>query len=441
MKREEDLISGYLSKNLTEKEVKELDEKLNGSQELRGQFYDQVNVVTSLEEEFFPNLVDEKVITIQPPQSKIKLLAFAASFFVGVGLLIYSATKSPRPIATLVSNENAAWESALPTTVGSELHPGLMSLKAGVATIRFLSGAKVTLEAPAEIELNNEMEGELKGGNAIIQVPESAQGFVLVTPSGYAVDHGTSFGVSISQDQSITDFTVLDGEISVHSQNGDSLFLHENESVSLRQTGISKKSITEAEKVVPQEYNQKNIIRIQSKGKSQSIIRSDNFEYLDRNFLMVKLDADTKAYSRRSLFNIRNSEINWPQVKKVKLRLNLVPCGLGNRVYLPKINNFKVYALAGFSGIEWQGQLSWNSIPPLTSFHPVGDFKIPRSQERGSITIENPKLLNFLKKNNADEYTFLIIRKTPEDRGGGLVHAFASDSHPEASGPSLELYF
>mgnify|MGYP000079344710 CR=1 FL=1 len=192
-----------------------------------------------------------------------------------------SFLQKPKPIATLVSNENAAWESSLPTRPGSELIPGQMSLKSGVATIRFSSGAEVTLEAPAQIELNSEMEGKLNQGNAIIHVPKSAQGFVLITPSGYAVDHGTSFGVSIRPNQTITDFKVLEGEISVHSQNGDSLFLNENESVTLRPAGISEKSLINTEEVLSTTNEKGKVVRIRSNGKSRSIIRSDQTEYLN----------------------------------------------------------------------------------------------------------------------------------------------------------------
>jgi len=441
MKKEEDLISRYLSMNLEGKEVDELDKMLRDSPELRNKFYDQTNVVSALEEEFSSKLPDEKVVAILPAKPNRKILALAASFLLGFGFIAYSFLLKPKPIAILVSNENAAWESSLPTTPGSELIPGQMSLKSGVATIRFSSGAEVTLEAPAQIELNTEMEGKLNQGNAIIHVPKSAQGFVLITPSGYAVDHGTSFGVSIRPNQTITDFKVLEGEISVHSQSGDSLFLNENESVTLRPAGISEKSFIHSEEI-PSTTNEKGkVIRIPSNGKSRSIIRSDDAEYLNPDYLMVKLDNGNKLFERRSLINFHYSEINWLKAKKVMLRLNLVPCGLGSRVYLPKINRFQVYALAGFSGIKWENPIAWKDAPAVKSLELVGKFEIPRSQERGTVVIETPELLHFIQKNNADEYTFLLLLETPENQGGGLVHAFASDSHPESTGPCLEVHF
>lgn len=441
MKKEDELIIRYLDQNLSEEEIQILDQSLRENSVLRKKFYDQVNVGTALEEEFCSKLPEEKVISFKRKSSTVTLLAFAASFILAIGIIGYSFFNTRESIATLASNENAAWESSLPTLEGSELNAGLMTLKSGVATIRFSSGAEVVLEAPAEIELQSAMQGKLIRGHAIVHVPDSAHGFTLATPSGYAVDHGTAFGVSIMENGKKSDFNVLEGEISLHSPKGDSLFLLENESATLNDYGISKKIVLRAEQPIPVLEKENNTLRIQTAGKCQSIIRNDEIAYLDQDFLMVKLDTGSNPYERRALFNFKDDQVDWSKIKKSRLRLNLVPCGLGHRVYLPKTNRFKLYALAGFSGVESWENLKWGEAPTTESATLVGRFEIPRSQERGSITIESNELLEFLKSNNASEYTFILTRETSETRGSGMVHAFASDSHPEASGPTLELSF
>src|SRR6056300_911926 len=146
---------------------------------------------------------------------------------------------------------------------------------------------------------------------------------------------------------------------------------------------------------------------------------------------MVKLDTGSNPHERRSLFNFQIGETDVSKVKKVRLRLNLVPCGLGYRVYLPKVNQFQVYAIAGFSEIESWLDLKWEEAPSIESATLIGNFEIPLSQERGSVLIESQELTNFLKENNTSEYTFIVTRQTTEIRGSGMVHAFASDSHPE----------
>ena len=441
MSTEEELISRYLDQQLNKEEVSKLEESLRSNPILRKNFYKQVNVISALEEEFSVKLPDEKTITLNSNKSNHTLTALAACLLVGLGFYIYSYLQKPETLATLVSNENAAWESSLPTTTGSSLAKGIMKLKSGVATIRFSSGAEVTLEAPSEIELETAMKGKLLSGNAIVNVPESAHGFILATPSGYAVDHGTAFGVSVIENGQVSDFKVLEGEISLHSPKGETLFLLQDESASLNLSGISKKSVISAEEPPLNLEKGKKNLRIQTNGKCGSIIRNNEIEYLDQDYLMVKLDTGSNPYERRAIFNFKQDQVDWGKIKSAKLRLNLVSCGLGHRVYLPKNNRFKVYALAGFTGVESWEDLKWEEAPTIGSATLVGKFEIPRSQERASIVIESKELIDFLKINNTSEYTFILTRETTETKGSGMVHAFASDSHPEASGPTLELSF
>ena len=96
------------------------------------------------------------------------------SFFVRFRVLPFSEPK----IATIQSCEDAAWESDLPTTPGSELLR-FLKLRTGLASIQFRSGANLILEGPAEVNLISPMKTHLVSGMAIVEVPESAIGFVL----------------------------------------------------------------------------------------------------------------------------------------------------------------------------------------------------------------------------------------------------------------------
>ena len=71
----------------------------------------------------------------------------------------------------------------------------------------------------------------------------------------------------------------------------------------------------------------------------------------------------------------------------------------------------------------------------------LGTFEIPRSTNRGSFGLANEQLLEFLKQNSGRSVTLILVRLTTqiEGEGPGLTHMFASDSHPEAVGPLLEL--
>lgn len=71
----------------------------------------------------------------------------------------------------------------------------------------------------------------------------------------------------------------------------------------------------------------------------------------------------------------------------------------------------------------------------------LGALEIPRSEQRGSRILENDTLLEFLKAHKEGTVTFIIEREVSPIDGSvpSLVHAFASDLHPEVSGPALEI--
>ena len=438
MKSEEELINRYLNGTASEEEVAELDQLLQKDAEIRKEFYQQSNVHAALQEEFATRLPTNEIVVAKSSILNRTILALAASIILGVGFLFYFLS-SPQPVATLVSNENAAWESELPTVPGSELQPGMMTLKAGVATLRFKSGVELTLEAPSRIELETAMKGKLYEGNVILNVPELAHGFILETPNGYAVDHGTSFSVSIEKDSGEVAFEVLEGEISLHAPDGQSLHLHQTEGASFVSGKIVKAEgpVSEGTLFPIPEFS-----RIETNGKTASAIQSNEYEFLHPDFLMVKeASNDWYKYNRRSIFGFSTEGMDLESATGAKLRLNLVPCGLGFAARLPKINRFALYGLSQDTEINWEKGLKWEQVRDLETATRLGTFEIPRSQERGTFVVETPALLDFLKSHLNSEVTFLIKRETGELKGSGLVHAFASDSHPEASGPSLELSY
>lgn len=438
MKREEELINRYLHGHASEEEIAELDALLKSDPEIRALFYQHSNVASTLREEFGQALpVGEKVVPM-PKSFNLKPLALAASLVAVLGILAISLS-GPKPVATLVSNENAAWESALPTIEGSQLTPGKMTLKSGVATIRFKSGAELTMEAPAQIILETAMKGKLFEGSAVLQVPESAQGFILETPQGYAVDHGTSFAVSIGKEDGEASFEVLDGEISLHSPGGEALYLKESEAASLVSGAIVKADGPLEEGILAQSHQG---IRIETLGKTASAIRSNEHQYLHPDFLMVKKSKNRMdQYDRSAVLAFSMAVQDLEKATGAKLRLNLVPCGLGYASRLPKFNRFAIYGLPRDSEFTWGEELQWKDLPWIKHATLLGNFEVPRSQERGAFTVETQELLQFLKAHPGRDVTFRIVRETSELQGSGLVHAFASDSHPEASGPTLELTF
>lgn len=101
-----------------------------------------------------------------------------------------------------------------PLAQGQRLAEGTLRLDRGLAEITFDTGAEVTLEGPALLELESEHKARLAAGRASARVPEQARGFVIHTPSSYIRDLGTAFAVEV-RDGCETDLHVLEGEVEV----------------------------------------------------------------------------------------------------------------------------------------------------------------------------------------------------------------------------------
>ncbi len=360
----------------------------------------------------------------------------AAALAIFAFVLWISSTANPS-VATLLSSENAAWESLLPTTPGAELTSGSLHLKAGVATIRFLSGAEVTLEAPAQLELIDRMRGRLVVGAAVVDVPESAIGFVMETPNSYAIDHGTRFAMAVDASGERSTFEVLTGEISVHDpSSGESQHLFADEASSVSPGGLATVTNPFSERISPGTRPQ----RISTEGRTKSIIRKPHSGGLDPDFLMVKTGLpDGSQSDRRAFFAFDLTEVDLAPVSSASLRLNLVPTGRGLAGQLPKEIRFQLYGLDSSTDLDWKANWTWEDAPTTAQGRLLGTVEIGRSQQSGSVAWEGPALFEFLNEHRGEVVTFLLIRETKAPANGSLVHGFASDSHPFASGPVLEL--
>lgn len=446
MKSEQQLISKYINGEASAEDVAKLEKLLLEDESVRLEFKRQVNVVSALEDEFGGEFESPFVKGVSSSHSfsqsgviKTAGLVAALVALTLFGVCLYMI--KPKPVATLVSNEDAAWISSLPTRQGSELKPGVMELKKGVATIRFQSGAKITLEAPAKLGLKNSMRGELLYGVAIVEVPDSAHGFILDTPDVYAVDHGTAFSVKVDKSKPgyQASFEVIEGEISLHSPSGGRpVHLVEDEAASVLSGAITK--VARGAEIGPVTSKGK-VARISTDNRALSVIRNNNFDLLHRDYLMVKRPLETHhvSYERRSFLCFDTSGVDVKKARSANLRLNLVSCGLGHSAYLPVNNVFSVYGLKGKLAIDWQSQIRWEDLPNLESATNLGSFEIARSQKSGSVNFESKELFGFIQSADGGDVTFILTRETQEVLERGFVHSFASDSHPEASGPTLEI--
>ena len=110
-----------------------------------------------------------------------------------------------------------------------------INLTRGRAKLTFSSGCVIALQAPATVEILDDMTVRLQKGRLNGFCPPSAHGFRVMTPKASLVDLGTSFGVSLIEGEE-SEFVVFDGEVRVENEtrktvlrNGHSLRLKGNQ--------------------------------------------------------------------------------------------------------------------------------------------------------------------------------------------------------------------
>lgn len=98
-------------------------------------------------------------------------------------------------------------------SAGDQLRSGqVLKLVDGRVKINFQSGARLAIQAPAELKLLGPNSAQLRHGVATVRVPGEIKGFVLVTPHQRVTDLGTSFGVDVDTTGD-TAISVFEGEI------------------------------------------------------------------------------------------------------------------------------------------------------------------------------------------------------------------------------------
>ena len=334
------------------------------------------------------------------------------------------------------SSEHAGWESNQATLPGSELKAGTLDLKTGVATLAFHSGADLTLEAPAKVELISEMEVKLISGNISMYVRESAQGFRVNTPNGYAIDHGTRFSVRVSEDEQTAVFKVQEGEIALHHDSGEVKHLTDDKASEMNSDTLVDYKDPELEGFLTQEEQRSYILS--SIDNENSVVRCNEESRLNDKFLMVKASARSDFVDRRALFAFKLNNIDLSKVKTARLSLNSVPTELGEVVTMPAETTFILYGIPDGADENWSrtGFLKWDDAPDIKNAVPLGSFNISRAKLRTKVLVESEALLDFIKSDQSSELGFIL---TCRRKGGTLVHGFASSINPEASGPRLEL--
>ncbi|MDF1810881.1 MAG: hypothetical protein P1V20_01655 [Verrucomicrobiales bacterium] len=184
----------------------------------------------------------------------IPMAAVAAlAFFFGLGLMYVTRSVDPGNQATTGGEKPSAsgfavierifdpvWEAAsVSRQEGDLLGAENFVLQSGTAEIQFFSGATMTVEGPAEIEVKSAWEAVCREGLVRMQVPPAARGFKLQAPSAEIVDLGTEFGLEVRA--GVENVEVFDGEILLHRDGQEAKSMKKGASLALSPEGTDGK--------------------------------------------------------------------------------------------------------------------------------------------------------------------------------------------------------
>ena len=160
------------------------------------------------------------------PGSRQILIATAA-IAAAVAMLLMRPVPTAQPesagppiVARLVDATDARLADDRAMVMGAAVPQGPLRLLSGAAQIAFESGALVTLNGPAEIEVLGSGRLFLRSGRIVPFVPPAATGFTVVSPTGEVIDLGTEFSVNVDA-SGRTDVYVLDGQVDVAQGHAD----------------------------------------------------------------------------------------------------------------------------------------------------------------------------------------------------------------------------
>ena len=367
-------------------------------------------------------------------------LAIAAVLALMLTLIFKKGPLADSSFATLEETHAALWESGdLPTSNGSRLGQGTLRLAEGLAALKFDSGAEVILEAPATLELFDSMNCRLAAGTAVSDIPDSALGFRIKTPTADVVDYGTRFAVSVFEGTGETHTQVIEGKVQVEdAKSGEVVELTTGQRNTVLGETFGKP--TEGENQEPSTLPAKPIkhgpewtLLEPVKDAYTGYVKSHNSNTL----LLVKNALESETITRIAYIGFDISEVLQETIEEAELLLHFTPTGWGLASHVTD-SQFSVYGMVG-DVPKWDESILHGKFPGKPDTVHLGSFHIPQGVQKGRFQIKTEALTEFLRDHTNSEISFKVVRDTVESENGGLVHGFASRRHPVLPPPTLAI--
>lgn len=230
----EDLLERYIDRRLTEADRAQLERELLASREARQLFWQRLGfegllVETIDSQQVRQWLTEHEGAAIAPeahrrrPTTWRQVLLFASIGLAAGFLLAFVLQPAPSAraaleptsdaVALLTASAQVRWsKQQTPLEPGTVVSPGRLRIEAGLLGLEFYSGAWMTVEGPADIDVTGVDRVVCRQGKIRVRVSERARGFKVSTPKVDLVDLGTEFGVEIGPENR-TELHVFDGSV------------------------------------------------------------------------------------------------------------------------------------------------------------------------------------------------------------------------------------
>lgn len=221
--------------------------------------------------------------------------------------------------------------------VGKTLGAGAFKIEEGAAELHFFCGARVVLEAPAEIRIISAWEAQCVDGRLRAEVPPAARGFKLVTEASEIIDLGTEFALEVSNGN--TTVEVIEGEVAVLHRLEAETRLVTGEARYLPKVGDSEArayaSISPPKEFLEMKSKRKESFQVWQ-SESESTARDERllayYNFQDMSHIVPNLANQRDAFSDASIVMATKEDGRWPGYKTA---LDFRRAGARARVNIP----------------------------------------------------------------------------------------------------------
>ncbi|MCM2375214.1 LamG domain-containing protein [Aporhodopirellula aestuarii] len=139
-------------------------------------------------------------------------------------------------VAVLSQAVDVDWGDGEPVATGTMVGTGNLALRSGTIQLDFLSGVRLLVRGPGNLELRGADEVFLREGSASCFVSEMGHGFRIVTKEMEVIDVGTAFSIDVRRGRQ-PQVHVLEGSVEIKTPMTEMMALQEHHAIRMTDAG------------------------------------------------------------------------------------------------------------------------------------------------------------------------------------------------------------